>query len=154
MKITFPIVGMHCASCAKLIEKKLKKTPGVVDAAVNYGSEQASVECDPTTATSAVLSQAVSDIGYKAIMENEKSPDGKTAEQQKEIAKKKELKTLNRKVIASGILTVLILIGSLNHMLGTFAVRFPLFSPILKCHQSYFLLLTIPVLFWAGSEFL
>ena len=24
MKTTFPIIGMHCASCAKLIEKNLK----------------------------------------------------------------------------------------------------------------------------------
>ena len=62
MKQTFPIVGMHCASCARLIEKKLKKTPGVIDAAVNYASEQASVECDPAIATFTILSQAVNDI--------------------------------------------------------------------------------------------
>ena len=46
MKTTFPIIGMHCASCARLIEKNSKKTPGVMDAAVNYGSEQATVDFD------------------------------------------------------------------------------------------------------------
>ncbi|KKT81055.1 MAG: Copper-exporting ATPase [Candidatus Azambacteria bacterium GW2011_GWA1_44_9] len=43
MKKSFPIIGMHCASCARLIEKKLNKTPGVIDAQVNYGSEQATI---------------------------------------------------------------------------------------------------------------
>ena len=41
--ISFPIIGMHCASCAKLIERQLKNMPGVLACAVNYGSEQASV---------------------------------------------------------------------------------------------------------------
>jgi len=43
---TFPIVGMHCASCAKLIERKLARTPGVTEAQVNYGSETAMINCD------------------------------------------------------------------------------------------------------------
>ena len=48
MKTSFPVIGMHCASCARLIERSLKKTPGVMDAAVNYGSERAAVEFDET----------------------------------------------------------------------------------------------------------
>ena len=34
-RLAFPIIGMHCASCAKLIEKKLQKVPGVISASVN-----------------------------------------------------------------------------------------------------------------------
>ncbi|MFA6503806.1 MAG: heavy metal-associated domain-containing protein [Patescibacteria group bacterium] len=37
---------MHCASCALLIEKALKKTPGVVSANVNFAAEKASVLVD------------------------------------------------------------------------------------------------------------
>ena len=48
IKKNFPIIGMHCVSCARLIERKLSSTPGVLFAAVNYGGEQASVECDPS----------------------------------------------------------------------------------------------------------
>jgi copper chaperone CopZ len=45
-KKSFPIVGMHCASCAKLIEKSISKIPGIISSAVNYGSESATVELD------------------------------------------------------------------------------------------------------------
>ena len=38
------IKGMHCASCATLIERKLKKVPGIINANVNYATEKASVE--------------------------------------------------------------------------------------------------------------
>src|SRR4030067_425851 len=33
-KVSLPIIGMHCASCARLIEKKLIKTDGVIVAGV------------------------------------------------------------------------------------------------------------------------
>jgi len=37
---TFPIKGMHCASCANTIEKALKKVNGVINASVNYATEK------------------------------------------------------------------------------------------------------------------
>ena len=43
-KVSFPIIGMHCASCAKLIERKLNKTPGVISSSVNYANEIASIK--------------------------------------------------------------------------------------------------------------
>ena len=63
-KKTFPIVGMHCASCAKLIERKLARTPGVESAMVNYASEIASVELQSERVTENILAQAVEDVGY------------------------------------------------------------------------------------------
>jgi Cu+-exporting ATPase len=137
MKTTFPIIGMHCASCASLIEKKLKKTPGVATASVNYGSEQAMVEADATV-TPSVLSAAVSDIGYKAVF----SDDPQTKEQ----AKKTELRVLQRKVTVSAVLTILILLGSLPHM-------FPGIFPYMEFPAWILLLLTVPVQFWAGRDF-
>ena len=59
MKASFPIIGMHCASCAKLIERQLKKTPGVTEAAVNYGSEVAAVEFDDTRCNLQTIAQSV-----------------------------------------------------------------------------------------------
>ena len=45
--IELPITGMTCANCANTIERTLKKTPGVTNAAVNYANERASIEFDP-----------------------------------------------------------------------------------------------------------
>ncbi|OGG28676.1 copper-translocating P-type ATPase [Candidatus Gottesmanbacteria bacterium RIFCSPLOWO2_01_FULL_46_21] len=130
MKTSFPIIGMHCASCARLIEKKLNKTPGVIDAQVNYGSEQATIEYDEHDCNDGTLAKAVEDIGYKAVL-------GNAPEKTKEEVKKQELADLKTKVIVSGILSVIILIGSF----------FVPMSPLLL------LILTTPVQFWAGKQF-
>ena len=43
-KETFPIVGMHCASCKALIEKTLRSLKGVNSAQINYGAEKLVIE--------------------------------------------------------------------------------------------------------------
>src|SRR3989344_1502027 len=110
MKISFPIIGMHCASCAKLIERKLQKTPGVNEASVNYGSEQATVDCDLDICNEEKLVGAVKDIGYTAVLTSKE--ESQTPEEIKEAAKKAELLELKRKVIIASILSVIILFGS------------------------------------------
>lgn len=142
IKKSFPIIGMHCASCAKLIERKLKKTPGVSEASVNYGSEQATVEFNPSISNLSDLGNAVSSIGYKAIIA---SGHDKSPEEIKEASKRKELAELRLKVIVSSILSVLILLGSFPEWF-TFVPRF-LTNPFVL------LLLATPVQFWAGWSF-
>lgn len=40
MKETFVIKGMHCASCANIIEKALQQVQGVSSAVVNFAAEK------------------------------------------------------------------------------------------------------------------
>lgn len=64
---SFRIRGMHCASCAGIIEKTLTKTDGVVSAEVNYGTETAKVQFDPVKVNHAELSQKIEPLGYSLI---------------------------------------------------------------------------------------
>ena len=43
---TYKIKGMHCASCASIIEMTFKKTEGVKLAEVNYGTEAIKISFD------------------------------------------------------------------------------------------------------------
>ena len=45
--LTLPVTGMHCASCALLIQKTVKKMAGVETSEVNYGTEQLRLSFDP-----------------------------------------------------------------------------------------------------------
>ena len=139
IKKSFPIVGMHCASCAKLIERSLSKVPGVISSAVNYASESASVEIDETKVKDADLEKAVNSAGYKAVFAEENSK--KTPEEIKDEEKERELHKLKTKVIISGILASIIFLGSFPELFG-----FSL-NPLLL------LLLATPVQFWVGREF-
>lgn len=138
MKTSFPIIGMHCASCAKLIERGLKKSPGVLDAAVNYGSEAASVEFDPAQSSPEALGNIISSLGYKAVVKQlaDKSPDDI-----KEEAKKAELADLKRKVIVASILGAIIFAGSFPEWFG------------IMIDTRILLILASIVQFWAGKNF-
>ena len=61
---TFKIKGMHCASCASIIERTLKKTGDVESVEVNYGTEKAKVSFDPAKTTPQDLSKHIEPLGY------------------------------------------------------------------------------------------
>ena len=42
--LTLSISGMHCTSCAAIIERKLKKIEGVENARVNFASQKAVIQ--------------------------------------------------------------------------------------------------------------
>ena len=67
-KEQFPILGMHCVSCALTIEGALKKVPGVKNASVNFATEKATVEFEDSLASDK-LREAVLKTGYKLIVE-------------------------------------------------------------------------------------
>ncbi|MEM4366016.1 MAG: copper-translocating P-type ATPase [Candidatus Woesearchaeota archaeon] len=71
-KITIPIGGMHCASCAATIERALKKSAGVKDAVVNFVTERATVEFDSTLTTKQQLQKVIEGTGYKVLVSEEK----------------------------------------------------------------------------------
>jgi P-type Cu+ transporter len=61
---TYKIKGMHCASCAGIIEKTLKKTEGVHDIEVNYGTETAKVSYDEGKINPHHMSREIEKLGY------------------------------------------------------------------------------------------
>ncbi len=69
-KIIIPIQGMHCASCAITTEKALQKSPGVVNANVNFATERATVEYDESKADQNSLAKVIRDNGYEAVLED------------------------------------------------------------------------------------
>jgi Cu+-exporting ATPase len=64
IELTLPVEGMTCASCVNRIERFLKKTPGVADAAVNLATEAATIRYLPAQAGRAELEAAIEAAGY------------------------------------------------------------------------------------------
>lgn len=67
MKTILDIQGMHCASCASTITKKLKSVDGVTSANVNYATRTAVVEHAQGVDAKA-LTKAVDETGYSASL--------------------------------------------------------------------------------------
>src|SRR3989344_5677305 len=65
---TYKVKGMHCASCASIIERTFKKTDGVQFAEVNYGTETVKVFFDESKTNPENLSKKIEPLGYSIIM--------------------------------------------------------------------------------------
>ena len=70
---TYRIKGMHCASCATIIEKTFKKVPGVHLAEVNYGTEKVKLNIDETKTSPENLSKKIEPLGYSLVTQNAES---------------------------------------------------------------------------------
>lgn len=65
---TYKVKGMHCASCAGIIEKTFKKADGVSSAEVNYVTETAKVAFDESKTNPHHLSEKIEKFGYSLIV--------------------------------------------------------------------------------------
>ncbi|MBE9100509.1 heavy metal translocating P-type ATPase [Vacuolonema iberomarrocanum] len=144
---TFKLRGMSCASCASNIESAMRSVPGVETCSVNFGAEQAVVTYDPKRVSMADLQSTVADIGYAAqpIDDNPLTAED-DAERRERATRDRQLK---RKVIFSLVVGTVLMIGALPMMTGLEIPIIPawLHNPWLQ------LVLTLPVMAWAGSDF-
>ncbi|MDO8512966.1 MAG: heavy metal translocating P-type ATPase [bacterium] len=84
-KISLSLSGMHCASCAGIIERSLKKVSGVSQANVNFAAEKASVIFNENLSPVEDLIKAVKNAGYKAVVVDEKDTEYDSRKRQREI---------------------------------------------------------------------
>jgi len=82
-KKQFKVSGMTCANCALTIEKKLKGTPGVHMASVNFANETVTVEFDPRTVNLSDIFEQVRDAGYIPLENNEENQNDRGAVEQR-----------------------------------------------------------------------
>lgn len=127
--ISFHISGMHCASCAANIQRKLSKTEGVTSATVNYGNSQGVVTFDPQKCDLKDIENAVSSLGYKAHVQKTGHEHADLAEEERI----KDLALLKRKLVIGGVVTIILM----------FFVKDPFIM----------LILATPVQFWVGRDY-
>ncbi len=65
---TYKIRGMHCASCANIIERTFKKVEGVETVSANYGNESVKVNFDAEKTSPEALSKTLEPLGYSLIL--------------------------------------------------------------------------------------
>lgn len=137
--------GMACAACANKIDQAIHNLPGVIECHVNFGAEQATVQYNPQQTTLEQIQQAVVDAGYSAHPLEDIGSHLKDQDRENhEVAQK-----LSRKVMVSGIISAILVFGSLPMMTG---LDFP-FIPMWLHNPWLQLIVTTPVMFWCGQTF-
>lgn len=102
--------GMSCASCTNTIEQAVKGIPGVKTCNVNFGIEQASVQYNAQQTNADQITRAESQVGYSAVPTQEFGAEADDAEQ---TVRQAEQHDLTRKVIIGGVLSALLIIGTI-----------------------------------------
>ncbi len=135
---TYPLLGMHCASCVRITERALKKAAGVKDAVVNLASEKATVTYDDAISTPEDLAASVAKTGYTLAI-------GEANEKKIQEAKTAQLHKLKIKTLASLFGGGLIFWGSFPYLSET--------APSILKNFFFQLAVATPIQFWAGKEF-
>lgn len=78
--ISLSIEGMHCTSCARIIERELSKEEGVEKVNVNFSAEKATVAGQNIAAETIIA--AIKRAGYKASVELEKEKEDERKQQE------------------------------------------------------------------------
>ncbi|MEI8096591.1 MAG: heavy metal translocating P-type ATPase [Candidatus Moraniibacteriota bacterium] len=142
-RVSLSLSGMHCASCANLIERSLKKVPGVTKATVNFSAEKASILFDESTIETKGLIDAIVKVGYGAEEVDAKDTEYETRKREKETS------AYFNKFLFSFILSF----PMLYFMMFDFVNWLPgekIFAPYIGVFS---LLLTLPVQFIIGIGF-
>lgn len=134
IKEIYPVEGMSCASCAGSIQSLLTATPGIKEAGVNLAGENVVLEYDPETISLEEIEKSVGKLGYKLIT------DKNLTQKDREDAQSVRLKKLRNNTILSVALSVPVF------MIAMFFHQMPYANQIM-------MVLTIPVIAWAGREF-
>ncbi|MBP7006589.1 MAG: cadmium-translocating P-type ATPase [Candidatus Pacebacteria bacterium] len=104
------IKGMHCASCAGIIERTFKKTEGVTSAEVNYATETAKISYESTKTNPNNLSSKIEKLGYSLVIPETAKDMRMTEDQHKEhlgINQSKREKLTEIKEMQKKVLTVI-----------------------------------------------
>jgi len=149
------IGGMHCASCVDKIEKELRRSPGVLSASVDLGTESAVIEYVPSAVQIRELRSIIERLGYNTFDSVSPGKGEKKAEEPVDVTEKartQEYRTLMQKFIFAGILSIPVVLFSYPEVFG-FPAQFQPGSETLRYIWMVMGALALPVMFWSGSQF-
>ncbi|MCU4975847.1 heavy metal translocating P-type ATPase [Halobacteria archaeon AArc-m2/3/4] len=101
-KTTIGIAGMTCSTCAETNTEAIERVPGVLEADVNFATDEATVAFNPHDTSLSAIYDAIEDAGYEPDRQVDEHGDDLTEE--RESAVERELRTKRKWVIIGGIL--------------------------------------------------
>ncbi|GJF17824.1 copper-translocating P-type ATPase [Mycolicibacterium cyprinidarum] len=142
-RVEFRVSNMSCASCVVNIESVLGELAGVDSVEVNFGTERATVDFDPTQVTTTEIQGAASSVGYRLTPRTGRgsanTEDTEAAERQAEIG------DLLRRVVLGAILATPVMLAVMaSDLLGASWV------PEFMLNPWFQLALITPVMFYSG----
>lgn len=153
---SYTVKGMHCASCAAIITKKLSKVEGITEVNVNLATETAKLEFDNNSLTAEALNEIVNKYGYS--LEAEQSPtergDVVSDAAKKRAEKERELHKQLRKVQFTLPVALLVFFLMMWDIAAMFFHLIPHLPISMELLNLFFMLISTWMVFRTGAPFL
>jgi Cu+-exporting ATPase len=170
--IELPVTGMTCAACSARIQRTLEAAPGVESATVNLMTNSATVTFDPAATGAAALVESIRATGYGAELPAPEDDlvDRVALQDEANLAERRELARKLRVSGAAALLTMLLSMP-LARLETTAGPMDPLMHAMMPVGgwllrvvpglaalsagalRVVLLLVTLPVVLWAGRHF-
>ncbi|WP_123534472.1 heavy metal translocating P-type ATPase [Halosimplex salinum] len=116
--VTVAITDMTCSNCAETNEDALLDTPGVVDADVNYATDEGTVTYNPADASLEDIYAAIERAGYSPVREVDAS-EGETAQEQQDAARNDEIRRQRNLTLLGAALSLPLLAMLAGHLFAS-----------------------------------
>src|SRR3989344_5482245 len=163
---TYRVKGMHCASCASIIERTVKKIDGVEEISVNNGTENAKISFDQNKTNPEDFNKKLEPLGYSLMIPQSHNMTaeemGMSADEhaahlginQSKQEKLVEIKKMKIKLISAIPLAVISIFLMGWDILAQYGI-IPAIGSALRGFLDYFMpLVTTYVLFFVGKPYL
>ena len=141
-EITVLTDGMRCAACAWLIDRALRREPGVLDISANAVTGRIRIAWDPSRVVLSALLQRIAALGYRPYLSG-----GEMREQARRAER-------NRWLLRLGLAGI----GAMQAMMFAEALYLDFNNTMPIATRDFFrwvtLLVSSPVVFWAGWPFI
>ncbi|HET7324516.1 MAG TPA: heavy metal translocating P-type ATPase [Halococcus sp.] len=120
--ITIGITGMTCANCSETNETALERVPGVINARVNFATDEGQVEYNPADVSLNQLYDAIENAGYTPIREVETNTDtggstnSQSTQDRRDAARKAEIKHQLRLTLFGAALSAPLMVMMLGEL--------------------------------------
>lgn len=143
------VQGMHCASCASIITKKLSALPHVHSVSVNYGNEKANVDFNEEKISLNEMNQEIGKLGYTLMQ-----PGGHEGEHHGADMKEEELNELKSKVEFMLPVTGIMFVFMMWEILTQITLWMPNLPIPMAVLNLISMVLATVALFWVGKPYI
>ena len=144
------VKGMHCASCASIITKKLSALPHINSVSVNYANEKAKIDYDEEKVTLATMNKKINELGYSLVLDEKVMNSSHNHTETKEEATD-ELKNKTEFSIPITISVFVLMMWDILARTTSWMLNLPI--PMSLFNTISMVLATV-MLFWVGKPYL
>ena len=147
----YSVKGMHCASCAAIITKKLSKVEGISEVTVNLATERAKLEFDSNALSAEAVNDVIGKYGYTfAAEETVERGNALHLKEEKQIELQEQLAKV-RFALPVALLVFILMMWDTGSMFFSFIPSMPISMELFNLVS---MVIATYMVFWIGTPFL